>query len=279
MLLKSPAKINLFLRVLGKRSDHYHEIASLIQAVSLFDTLDFQPTNEDAFFCSDPTLPKNGNNLVVKARDLFRELTGCKAPVKIILHKNIPAEAGLGGGSGNAATTLYGLNALFSTGLNDAALKEAGAKLGSDIPFFFSSGRAFCSGRGEKVVDVRGTSALFTIFKPLRGLSTKEVYSRFAQDKASNIAPQSLLKDFEVGSAIYLNDLEKPAFNASPELKLLKKDISRYLPNLLMSGSGSSFFAEGALSEMGKKFLIANYPGLQVFEAASAYRTFTSWYS
>lgn len=279
MHLRSPAKINLFLRVLGKRSDQFHELASLFQAISLFDEFSLTPSAHDSFECTDPSLPLDARNLVIKARDLFREKTGCYDPVKIVLCKKIPSEAGLGGGSGNAATALYGLNALFGAGRQEAELAQWGASLGSDVPFFFSSGRAFCTGRGEAVEAAGGqTAPQLTLIKPSQGLSTKEVYGRFNQESASKEDPRLLLKSHESGRGIYINDLEMPAFKASPSLEQLKTAISHYLPHVLLSGSGSCFFAEGALSESARKSLQAESYGLQFFEVAPVTRTSVSWY-
>ncbi len=126
LTLFSPAKINLFLRIMGKRPDGYHELASLFQAIGLGDTLTFTLTPQDSLTCSDPSLPCNDSNLIIKALHLFRRKTNLHIPVTIHLEKHIPTQAGLGGGSSNAATTLGALNTLttiltqfksFKTGL------------------------------------------------------------------------------------------------------------------------------------------------------------------
>lgn len=134
MILQSPAKINTILKVLGKRQDGYHEIFSIMQAVSFFDTITIKLAAKDTFTCSDATLRMDGANLVVKAVELFRKTTNIDQPLSIHLEKRIPQGAGLGGGSSNAATTLFGLDELFKTQLD---LLSLGACLGSDVPFFF----------------------------------------------------------------------------------------------------------------------------------------------
>lgn len=140
--LFSPAKINLFLRVLGKRSDGYHEIASLFQAINLGDNLTFTLSEQDHLTCSDPHLPCDHTNLVIKAVHLFRKKTNLDTPVTIHLEKEIPSQAGLGGGSSNAATTLWALNALHNYPYTIGQLQIWSAEIGSDIPFFFLSGNS-----------------------------------------------------------------------------------------------------------------------------------------
>lgn len=242
LTLNSPAKINLFLRILKKRPDGYHELASLFQAVSLCDFMTFEHSKRDAFECSDP-IP---DNLVLKALKSFREFTGLKFPVSIQLKKNIPIEAGLGGGSSNAATTLFALNELAKRPLSLEQLASLGKEIGSDVPFFFSSGTAYCTGRGEIFREVLFKSSQYFIHKPDFGSSTQAVYNAFNPSLSSSIPPEYLLERFEKNNPIYLNDLEPAAFALNPALKeyreaLLKKGYEF----VLMSGSGSSFICKG----------------------------------
>jgi 4-diphosphocytidyl-2-C-methyl-D-erythritol kinase len=133
----SPAKLNLFFRVLYKREDQYHEIASLFQAVSLGDFLSIEMSEEDVLSCNDLSLLCDRSNLIMKALDLFRKKTGIKIAVKVHLEKNIPLQSGLGGGSSNAATTLWGLNELCGRPASLRQLQNWSSEIGSDIPFFF----------------------------------------------------------------------------------------------------------------------------------------------
>ena len=133
--LFSPAKLNLFFRVLHRREDGFHEIASLYQAISLGDTLTVALAEEDQFTCDHPTLPRDASNLVCRAVALFREQTGSAARYRIHLSKKIPVESGLGGGSSNAATVLWGCNALTGSRIPIEKLAQWGALLGSDVPF------------------------------------------------------------------------------------------------------------------------------------------------
>ena len=166
----SPAKGNLFFRVLRKRSDGFHEIASLYTALSLVDTLSLSRAKRDAY--NRPEL-----DLVTKARDLFRKKTGICDPVAVHLEKRIPMGAGLGGGSSNAATMLYGMNQLLGSPVSEATLALWGAELGSDVPFFFSHGAAYCTGRGEIVRDAEWEEGCW-IAKPKAMLKTPDVYRR-----------------------------------------------------------------------------------------------------
>lgn len=138
--LFSPAKINLFLRIVSKRPDGYHNLSSVFQTISLGDTLTFdfqeQGKQEDVLTCTDPHLPVNSSNLALKAAELFRRKTGIHHFYKIHLEKIIPIEAGLGGGSSNAATTLWACCQLADIQIPLATLKEWGAEIGSDVPFF-----------------------------------------------------------------------------------------------------------------------------------------------
>ncbi|HEV8052586.1 MAG TPA: 4-(cytidine 5'-diphospho)-2-C-methyl-D-erythritol kinase [Parachlamydiaceae bacterium] len=284
--LQSPAKINFFLRILRKRPDGYHDLASLFQAIDLCDTMHFDLAENDAFTCSDPSLPTDATNLVSKARDLFRKKTGIKHCFSINLHKKIPQHAGLGGGSSNAATTLWALNNLCGKKATDKQLSDWGAEIGSDIPFFLSQGTAYCTGRGEIL---RGLAPLenqtIWIVKPPIGLSTQRVYGQL-DIKDSNpeyVAKQileleSILPEFALSQrtkdeTIYFNDLEEPAFKLAPQLGALKQKLEGYgFSSVLMSGSGSSFFCVGG------KDLLLNIPDCQTFKCQHINRDHSRWY-
>ena len=154
--LLAPAKINLFLRILGKRADGFHELSSLFQAVSLMDRLDFWqlPEDEGAPLCSMEVtpdslgaelIPTDGSNLVMRALQIFAERTGEKRRVHCRLHKEVPAQGGLGGGSADAATALHAANRLAGFPVSEEELILMGAELGSDIGFFLARGTAMCS--------------------------------------------------------------------------------------------------------------------------------------
>lgn len=242
LTLLSPAKINLFLRVISKCTDGYHNISSVFQTISLSDTLTVEAHSEDFLTCSNSQIPVDESNLVIKAVKLFRNKTGFDQFFKIHLEKKIPIQAGLGGGSSNAATTLWACNQLAKTNISIETLQQWGSEIGSDVPFFFSQGRAYCSGRGEIVQPLPPScSNPFWIIKPPYGLSTPEVYRRL---KLSGEKREFSLQ----GPIIYFNDLEQPAFEIRPDLGRLKRELQEMgFETVLMSGSGSSFFCMGAI--------------------------------
>lgn len=272
--LFSPAKINLFLRIVSKRSDGYHNLSSIFQTVSLGDTLTIELHDQDELTCTDSSLPTDGSNLILKATELFRHKTGLKQGFKIHLIKRIPTQAGLGGGSSNAATTLWACNQLVNTSVPLITLKQWGAEIGSDVPFFFSQGTAYCTGRGESVyhLPALGLRSLL-IIKPLGGLSTPEVYRRlnFGQALSEKIVQRDL-DAFLSGSLSYFNDLEKPAFEIKPELQQLKVLLLKNgFEAVLMSGSGSSFFCLG-------KGQVPQLADLSIFPVQYVNRSLLNWY-
>ena len=242
--LLSPAKINLFLRVYAKGSDGYHQLASLMQAISLFDRLELSLAEEDQLTCSNPAIPTDGNNLILKAAELFRQKTGLKSGLHCELEKNIPHEAGLGGGSGNAATTLWGLNELHGRPANEADLRTWSAELGSDISFFFSSGSAYCTGRGEQLRLIAPLpKRQLWVVKPSFGLSTAKVYGNYQAEHTEDNCPSFALKQAISGQIQTFNDLETPAFFLEPSLRDLKDQLyAQGAQEVLMSGSGTAFF-------------------------------------
>jgi len=150
--LKSPCKVNLLLNILGKRPDGFHELETIMQPVNFCDDLAFERGGQGLqLTCSDPGLPVDSSNLVHRAAVAFLTAAKISDGVKIHLEKRIPMAAGLGGGSGNAATTLRGLNDLFGSPLGTAKLGELAASLGSDINFFLQDKPALANGRGENV--------------------------------------------------------------------------------------------------------------------------------
>lgn len=238
--LASPAKINLSLRIVGKRADGYHNLESLLQTIDLCDTLHLELCSKelpDQLTCTDSTLPTDQRNLVLKAASLFRKKTSLAFSVKAHLEKQIPHEAGLGGGSSNAATTLWGLNKLLGSVAKEQELLDWSAEIGSDIPFFFSKGTAFCAGRGEQVHDLPSISQRHPlwIIKPPVGLSTALVFQNFQENSSS---PHSQVSFF--------NDLEASAFYILPQLAELKENLlSSHFETVVMTGAGSSFFCIG----------------------------------
>lgn len=243
----SPAKINLFFRVLGKRSDGYHEIASLYQAIHLCDEIHLSFYKEDCFSCSDPQLKWDENNLIFKAIHLFREKTGYIDPVAIDLNKQIPIGGGLGGGSSNAATILFAMNQLYSYPLSLSELKGIGLKIGADVPFFFSSGTAYCTGIGEKIEEMSMPymEPLYLVVPPFP-MSTLKVYQNCKPNECSAQDPKQILAQFYSTSPVMVNDLEPSAFRLDQRLSEIKAMLLNH-GSACMTGSGSSFVIKGEL--------------------------------
>jgi len=178
-VLRASAKVNLVLEVLGKRPDGDHELSTVMQAVDLFDRLTVEAAATITLETSEPALPTDDRNLVVRAARLLQEAAGIKAGARIVLDKRIPLAAGLGGGSSDAAATLLGLNRLWGLRWRRERLVELAVKLGMDVPFFLGRGRALGTSRGEVLSALPGVGGYaLVLVNPGIGLSTQEVYGR-----------------------------------------------------------------------------------------------------
>ncbi len=178
-MLRASAKVNLVLEVLGKRPDGYHELSTVMQAVDLFDRLTVEEAATITLETSEPALPTDDRNLVVRAARLLQEAAGIEAGARIVLDKRIPLAAGLGGGSSDAAATLLGLNRLWGLRWRRERLVELAVKLGMDVPFFLGRGRALGTSRGEVLAALPGVGGYaLVLVNPGVGLSTQEVYGR-----------------------------------------------------------------------------------------------------
>jgi 4-diphosphocytidyl-2-C-methyl-D-erythritol kinase len=249
--LWAPAKVNLFLEVLGRRPDGYHELATLMVAVSLYDTVEIkeEPSGADRLHCDHPELSTGADNLVCRAIDLVRRGTGKQAAVAVRLHKRIPIAAGLAGGSSDAAATLQGLNLLWRLGWDQAELARAGAELGSDVAFFFSTPAAWCTGRGERVEPLRlGRPLDFVLAAPPVGLSTADVF-RAVEVPAEPLTGTEVRQAAaaanveELGRRLH-NRLQPAAERLCPSVADLAARLERLGPaGTLMTGSGSAVFA------------------------------------
>lgn len=244
--LKSPAKINLFLKIIKKREDGFHELASFFHAISLFDEITFEPHGKDELTCSDSTIPCDDRNLIIKALKLYRKKTNFFSSFKINLDKKIPHQAGLGGGSSNAATTLWALNQMAPKPLSQMELLTLASELGSDVPFFLSHGSAFCTGRGEKIEEIKPLNKNLYIIMPKIKLATADVYKHVSIKNLVTRDPHHDLKQFINDKPLYYNDLEEAAFLCSPELRSFKQNLLELgFDCVLLSGSGSAFFCIG----------------------------------
>lgn len=252
-------QINLFLRVTARRPDGFHDLASLFHIIDLGDPMAFEvlpPGAEaDELACDAPGVPTDATNLAIKALDLFRAKTGSATRYRVILDKRVPHGAGLGGGSGNAATALWAANELAGRPASPADLGAWAGEIGSDISVFFSRGAAYCTGRGEVVEDVAPPLPLGTpllLVKPPAGLATPAVFK--ALDLASRSTADPLALRAGLASAgraspdLCVNDLEPPAFSLMPELAAVRSRLATEpgFDAAFMTGSGSTVVGVGS---------------------------------
>jgi len=246
MQVLAPAKINLSLKVCGRRDDGFHEIETLIAPITLCDQIEIVERSsscEIEFHCDDPSVPAGDDNLILRAVKSFFAATKVTRAVSIDLKKRIPHGAGLGGGSSDAASTLLALDKLFETNLPREALAKIAETIGSDVPFFIFESAAMCRGRGELVTPLRLKDKLsLLLLKPQFGVSTAWAYTHW-QDSLE--VPGVSYTAQEFACQTLLNDLERPVFEKFIFVAQLKMWLLEQpeVGAALMSGSGSTIFA------------------------------------
>ncbi|HEV8717586.1 MAG TPA: 4-(cytidine 5'-diphospho)-2-C-methyl-D-erythritol kinase [Candidatus Binatia bacterium] len=271
MRVLAPAKVNLYLRITGRRSDGYHLLDSLMVPVSLFDEITIEATGGQthiAVTCDDAMIPSDETNLAYRAAALLCRETGTQARTSIELHKYIPAGAGLGGGSSDAAAVLKGLNTLLSLELSEDRLCTLGARLGADVPFFIPCRPARVEGIGEILTAAPPLpSRWLVIVVPPFGVSTPWAYRRFDELPPSETPPTYVANQWPSPESL-VNDLERAVIPEYPQISSIKDSLLRLgAEGALMSGSGSAVFgvfqnrvaaeqAMAALTEKGKTFLV-----------------------
>ncbi len=249
MKLRAYAKINIGLRVLGKRPDGYHNIETVFHEIDLCDELAFENADTISMSSSSTGVPTDARNLCILAAEAVRERLRSRDGVKITLKKNIPVGAGLGGGSSDAAAVLIALNKLWNAGLDAKTLVSIGSTLGSDVPFFIRGGTALGSSRGEilEPFDLNVPFWIVTVTPPIH-VSTAWAYARVKpRDRAKgenlrSAVVKGIAHPAQLPSTI-TNDFEKPVFAAHSEIRALKDALVKAGALFaLMSGSGSSVF-------------------------------------
>lgn len=250
VVLRTSAKVNLALEVLGKRGDGYHEIATVLQAVDLFDRLKLEAADTLSLHTDDPDLPTDDGNLVMRAARLLQKAAGIEAGARIRLTKRIPVAAGLGGGSSDAAATLWGLHRLWRLRWPRARLQELAVELGMDVPFFLGAGRAVARGRGEQLAALPGGGGYaLVLVNPRVPLSTREVYGRVpAGWHAAPTGTERVieaLRTRNVGkvAAALTNNLESVVEPVLPVIGRMKAALlAAGALGAIMSGSGPTVF-------------------------------------
>ncbi|THT99901.1 4-(cytidine 5'-diphospho)-2-C-methyl-D-erythritol kinase [Lampropedia puyangensis] len=243
----APAKLNLFLHITGVREDGYHLLQSAFVMIDWCDVLHFEVrTNSSAITREDITQPLPAEDLIVRAARLLQQAAGVVRGVHIRIEKNIPAEAGLGGGSSDAASTLLALNQLWGLHWSREQLQQIGVQLGADVPFFIGGTNAWVEGIGEKLTPLVGPLALpdarFLVIKPQAGLSTAQIFSHPLLNKESACAriTDFAAMPYEFG----LNALQRVAEVLCPEVKKIIYFLKGRKLRAIMTGSGSAVFAK-----------------------------------
>lgn len=289
LVVASAAKVNLFLEVLGRRPDGYHELETVFQEIALFDEIEVERVGgaegEIDFACDLPGLAPPGRNLVERAARSFLDAARIREPVRIRLRKTIPAGSGLGGGSSNAAATLLALDRLFAARTPAARLEELAAALGSDCVFFLHGGSAIGRGRGERVEPLRDLpSREFLVIVPPVAVSTAEIYAdlaaRLKADSDLRTIPLDELRSEDptlVRRSLH-NRLETVAFARHPELRRAADAIrAAGIDHARLTGSGGALFAvfdarTGASAAAKTLDSASQQPSGRVFIAASVSR-------
>ena len=248
---RAHAKVNLTLEVGAKRADGYHEVTSVMQRISLWDTVTVQRgTGRDRLLCDAPVTEDENDNLCMRAVRVFFAETGLKSDgVTVTLEKRIPMQAGLGGGSSDAAAVLRALRTLYDSGIGDGALESMGAKLGSDVPFFIRGGTQLATGRGEVVSPLPPLAAgWFVVVKPAEGYATAEMYRRLDEPGSVLVRNSRYMQDAVAANNVHAvaaelhNSFERVVPKGS-SLRIIKDALrARGALGTLLSGSGSAVF-------------------------------------
>lgn len=250
--LPSFAKINLDLRILGVRPDGYHDLRTVFQSLALFDTVTVSARRGPlAVTCDEPDIPTDQRNLVWKAASLLHRVASGKTSVPrdiaIDLRKRVPSEAGLGGGSANAAMTLLALNQLWKLDLDIASLTRIGARLGADVPYFLVGGTALGLGRGDDIYPLADMPSVHVvILRPGFGVATQDAYQWFDDEMRRAVkppAPRVIPPGWPAWSATLRNDLEVPVVRHHPAIGRIRQSlVDAGASFAAMSGSGSAVF-------------------------------------
>ena len=279
--LLAPGKINLYLEIIGDRSDGFHELVMILQSIELADRIDLKAsgTQKITLYCDHPQVPLDETNLAYKAAklmcDVFPDIYANYGGLDLRITKNLPVAAGLAGGSADAAAVLVGVNLMWNLGLTQLELQELGAKLGSDIPFCINGGTAIATGRGEKLDEIGCLDDLWVVLAKSKntGVSTPWAYKTYRQQysdsyvcdpngfrkRRDRVSTGALVKAIaakdssKIGSLLE-NDLEKVVLPTYPQVEHLKAKFSS-INNLgtMMSGSGPTVFALFATKEQAQE--------------------------
>jgi 4-diphosphocytidyl-2-C-methyl-D-erythritol kinase len=242
----APAKLNLFLHITGRRTDGYHLLQSVFMLIDWYDTLHFELRNDGQISREDLNVPLPPDDLITRAARLLQQSTGTALGAHIAIEKSIPAQAGMGGGSSDAATCLLALNKLWGLGLSVKQLAELGLKLGADVPFFLHGHNAWVEGVGEIMTPISLPPAQFVVVKPSEGLETAKIFGSEALKRDTKPATISVFAADPYGFGH--NDLQPVAQRLCPQISdaiaWLESASLASVVKGRMTGSGSAVFAQ-----------------------------------
>jgi 4-diphosphocytidyl-2-C-methyl-D-erythritol kinase len=251
--LPAPAKLNLFLHVVGKRPDGYHLLESVFVPIDWADTLHLERRDDGRLNRHDLGTPLPDDDLCLRAARALQAQSGCRWGADIHIDKQVPSGAGMGGGSSDAATVLIGLNRLWNLNLSRATLMAIGLRLGADVPFFLGCGPAWVTGIGEQLRPVDLAPLSLAVIKPADSLPTAAIFRspllQFSEPQAivaGSLANTSSLSGFSAAWREGRNDLQASAQAQSPQIEQTLLLLKRWCGNSRMTGSGSAVFAEVA---------------------------------
>ena len=239
--IPAPAKLNLFLHVTGRRDDGYHLLQSVFMLIDWCDTLHFEHRSDGLVRRQDLTVPLPDDDLITRAARLLQQHTGCTFGANIAVEKRVPAQAGMGGGSSDAASCLLALNRLWGLNLPLPTLEQLGLQLGADVPFFLRGHNAWVEGVGEQITPIALPAARFCVIKPPMGLETAQIFRDPALNRSTNPAILSVFAadPYDFGH----NDLQPVAEVLCPEVSQARECFAKAGLNGKMTGSGSAVFA------------------------------------
>jgi 4-diphosphocytidyl-2-C-methyl-D-erythritol kinase len=237
----APAKLNLFLHITGRRPDGYHELQSVFMLIDWCDTLHFEKRSGGNISREDLTIALPAQDLITRAAHLLQSHTGCTEGVHIAVEKQIPAQAGMGGGSSDAATCLLALNRLWGLNLSLPQLEKLGLQLGADVPFFLRGHNAWVEGVGEKITPIELPPGLFWVLKPPQGIETSQIFAHPDLKRDTNTATISVFAadTYDYGH----NDLQPVAQALCPDVEQAVQALNQAGLQAKMTGSGSAVFA------------------------------------
>lgn len=237
----APAKLNLFLHITGQRPDGYHLLQSVFMLIDWCDTLHFEKRSDGVISREDLTVALPAQDLITRAAKLLQSHTGCTDGVHIAVEKQIPAQAGMGGGSSDAASCLLALNRLWALKLDLTTLATLGLQLGADVPFFLRGRNAWVEGIGEKITPLDLSPAHFWVVKPPRGIETSRIFAHPDLKRDTNAATISVFAADPYGFGH--NDLQPVAQALCPEVTQAIQTLNDAGMKAKMTGSGSAVFA------------------------------------